>query len=277
MARRLRIAGMASIALLAASTAARSGEESGWTKHTINDRSPYEAAGAFDVDGDGVLDIVSGASWYKGPDFASSYPIREITRQGTYYNDFATLPVDVNADGLTDFVTVSYFGKDIGWVENPGRAGDPWTYHEIDVPGPSEAAWMVDLTGDGVPEVLPNVVNVAVFYELENPGPDARWPEAHLGSQEAGHGVGTGDVNGDGRTDLLTPKGWFEAPADRSLRLLDLPRRVEPRRRRHPDPRPGRRRRRPRRRRLGHGPQLRPLLDQAGPRRPTASVPGPTA
>ena len=37
-----------------------------------------------------------------------------------------------------------------------------------------------------------------------------------LARQAAGHGVGSGDVNGDGRVDLLTPKGWFEAPADPS-------------------------------------------------------------
>ncbi len=29
-----------------------------------------------------------------------------------------------------------------------------------------------------------------------------------------GHGIGAGDVNGDGRTDILTPRGWLEAPAD---------------------------------------------------------------
>ena len=29
-----------------------------------------------------------------------------------------------------------------------------------------------------------------------------------------GHGIGAGDVNGDGRTDIITPKGWFEAPSD---------------------------------------------------------------
>ena len=89
---------------------------------------------------------------------------------GTYYNDFATLPLDVNGDGHTDFVTCSYFGKNVGWVENPGKAGAPWTYHEVDVPGNIEAAWMVDLSGDGVPDVLPNTVNVVVWYEVVKKG-----------------------------------------------------------------------------------------------------------
>ncbi|QDV38118.1 FG-GAP repeat domain-containing protein [Tautonia plasticadhaerens] len=204
------------LALLLGAGMARADGESGWTKHAINDRSPFEAAGALDVDGDGVLDVVCGETWYEGPGFSESFKVRDVAQQGTYFNCFATLPVDVNADGRMDYVTCSYFGRDVGWVENPGEAGAPWTYHAIDQPGPSEAAWLVDLTGDGVPEVLPNAVNVAVFYELKDPGPAASWKKYELGSQEAGHGVGTGDVNGDGRTDLLTPKGWFEAPPDPS-------------------------------------------------------------
>jgi hypothetical protein len=32
----------------------------------------------------------------------------------------------------------------------------------------------------------------------------------------AGHGVGAGDVNGDGRIDIITPKGWYERTADAS-------------------------------------------------------------
>jgi len=190
-------------------------DEPKWKQHTINGQSEFEAAGVFDVDNDGKLDIVAGGSWYQAPDW-KPYVVREVARVGTYFNDFSTLPLDVNGDGHTDFIACSYFGRNVGWVENPGKPGAPWTYHEVDLPGNIEAAWMVDLSGDGVPDVLPNTVNVVVWYEVvkkaDGKGVDLK--KHDFGAQAAGHGVGSGDVNGDGRTDLLTPKGWFEGPAD---------------------------------------------------------------
>ena len=199
--------------LLLSATSARA-DEPHFKLHTISPQSEFEAAGVFDVDNDGKLDIVSGSSWYQAPDW-KPFPVREVKRVGTYYNDFGTLPLDMNGDGNTDFVTCSYFGQDVGWVENPGKVGAPWAYHEIDLPGNIEAAWMVDLSGDGVPDLLPNTVNVVVWYEvLKNQGNKGFALTKHdLGKEAAGHGVGSGDVNGDGRTDLLTPKGWFEAPS----------------------------------------------------------------
>jgi FG-GAP-like repeat/FG-GAP repeat len=190
-------------------------DEPSWKQHTINGQSEFEAAGVFDVDNDGKLDIVSGDTCYLAPDW-KRYHTRNVERVGTYYHCFATLPLDVNGDGNTDYVTCSYFGKSVGWVENPGKVGAPWTYHEVDVPGNIEAAWMVDLSGDGVPDVLPNTVNVVVWYEVakKKDGRGVELKKHDLGNQAAGHGVGSGDVNGDGRTDLLTPKGWFESPAD---------------------------------------------------------------
>ena len=185
-------------------------------KHEINAKSPFEAAGAFDANGDGVLDVVSGDAGYLGPEFKATFKTRDVTRTGSYLNCFSTIPVDVNADGKMDYVTCSYFERNVGWVENPGTPGKPWTYHEIDLPGSSEAAVAVDLDGDGTPEILPNTVNEVVYYKLENPGPNARWAKVDLGAEAAGHGVGTGDVNSDGKLDILTPKGWFEATDDHS-------------------------------------------------------------
>jgi hypothetical protein len=201
---------------LVATTAASAGsDEPKWKQHTINARSEFEAAGVFDVDNDGKPDIVAGDTWYQAPEW-KPYHIRDVARVGTYYNDFSTLPLDVNGDGHTDFVTCSYFGKNVGWVENPGKVGAPWSYHELDTPGNIEAAWMVDLSGDGVADVLPNTVNVVVWYEVakQGSGKGVELIKRDLGAAAAGHGVGSGDINGDGRTDLLTPKGWFEAQSD---------------------------------------------------------------
>jgi hypothetical protein len=180
-------------------------------KIEINPKSEYEAAGAFDVDGDKDIDIVSGDTWYEAPNW-TPHKVRDWPRVGTYLNCFATLPVDADKDGDTDFVTCSYFGKNVGWVENPGKPDTEWPYHEIDQPGPSETAVMVDLDGDGRLDFLPNTVNTLVFYTLDSAGPEPKWGKHQFPDRYAAHGVGTGDINKDGRIDLLTPKGWLEAP-----------------------------------------------------------------
>src|SRR4030081_777938 len=93
-------------------TDVRAGEPK-WKQHTINGRSEFEAAGVFDVDNDGQVDVVSGDTWYQGPGW-KPYHIRGVARVGTYFNCFSTLPLDVNGDGHTDFVSCSYFGKNVG-------------------------------------------------------------------------------------------------------------------------------------------------------------------
>ncbi|MHB1556053.1 MAG: FG-GAP repeat domain-containing protein [Isosphaeraceae bacterium] len=209
------IATLAACAMaVAALVSSARADEPKWKQHTINGKSEFEAASVFDVDNDGQLDIVAGDTWYQAPSW-KPYHIRDVKRQGTYYNDFATLPLDVNGDGKTDFVTCSYFGKEVGWVENPGKPGVEWPYHVVDHPGNIEAAWAVDLTGDGVPDILPNSVNTIAWYEVlpKSGGAGHELKKHDFGKGAAGHGVGSGDVNGDGRVDLLTPKGWFEAPA----------------------------------------------------------------
>lgn len=213
---RTRIA-LVSIALALIAVQARAVEPR-WKKHDINARSVFECAGVLDADNDGKLDIVSGDTWYNAPDW-KPYPVRKVAQVGTYRNDFANIPMDVNGDGKMDFITCSYFDKNVGWVENPGKKGEPWIYHEIDRPGNIEAAVMVDVDGDGQLDILPNSVNVVAWYSpgalTMNGDKGTRvWKKHDFGTAAAGHGVGTGDVNGDGRVDLLTPKGWFEAPTD---------------------------------------------------------------
>ena len=59
----------------------------------------YESAGVFDVNNDGILDIVSGRYWYEGPDFQAQHIVGEVKADGEYFDDFSTIPMDINGDG----------------------------------------------------------------------------------------------------------------------------------------------------------------------------------
>jgi len=183
----------------------------------VNDQSPFEAAGAADFNGDGKLDIFCGDSWYEAPKW-TRHKVRDVPASANphYYEDFADSPLDVDGDGDADIVTCNYFGKYVGWVENPGGdATAPWIEHEIDRPGNMETAELVDINGDGRLDFLPNVVSGSVvWYELTQQKPDVVWTKHELGKDGAGHGVGVGDINADGKLDILTPAGWYEQPKD---------------------------------------------------------------
>jgi hypothetical protein len=187
-----------------------------WKKHVINDRSPFEAVGVADFNGDGKLDVFSGDSWYAAPDW-TQYKVREVP-PGTnpqYHEDFADAPLDVNGDGRMDIVTCAYFSRRIAWVENPSDPTTSWMEHTIDVPGSMETSYLLDLYGDKTPVLIPNVGGQVLLYELIAKAPKVEWKTRKLDPKGAGHGVGHGDINRDGRIDLITPNGWYEQPSDR--------------------------------------------------------------
>lgn len=178
----------------------------------------YESVGVFDVNNDQVLDIVSGGFWYEGPDFRVRHSVGEAERYGEYYDDFSTIPLDVNGDGYMDFITGGWFGKELIWKENPGNKADAsggWRTHLIATVGNIESTRAWDLDGDGVSEIVPNTPKDSlVIYRLvlNSQGKGTGEFKAYGISDEQGHGIGFGDVNGDNRGDLITPSGWLEAP-----------------------------------------------------------------
>src|SRR5665811_104355 len=109
----------------------------------------FESAGVFDVNNDGVLDIVSGAFWYEGPDFRKKHTIGKVQAEGEYYDDFSTIAMDVNGNGRLDFITGGWWGNSVRWRENPGDPNAEWPEHIIATTKNVETTRAWDIDGDG--------------------------------------------------------------------------------------------------------------------------------
>ena len=178
----------------------------------------FESAAAFDVDGDGILDLVSGGFWYKGPDFVQRFEIGAVQRIGDYYDDFSTLPVDVTGNGRLDFVTGGWWGETLRWRENPGVPGVPWAEHVIAQTGPIETTRAWDVDGDGQLEFVPNTPRgpLVVYKPIldEHGRGTGAFSSRTIWTGQQGHGLGFGDLSGNGRGDFVLSHGWLEAPED---------------------------------------------------------------
>jgi hypothetical protein len=176
------------------------------------DNGAAETAAFADLNGDGKPDLISGEFWYANPTWKPT-PFRELNFENNYIDSFSDLPLDVDGDGHIDIVHATYFQKKLSWYRNPGRAAGKWTEQTIDTAGPVEFAFLVDLDNDGqAREVLPQYggKTETAFYRFHQ----GKWHKITVSPLNGGHGIGAGDLNKDGRTDILTPLGWFEAPAD---------------------------------------------------------------
>src|SRR5262245_26185422 len=195
-----------------------------FTPVAINPAAEFPACGVIDVNKDGKLDIVSGGFWYEAPSWKKHF-LREVEVIRGRFDDYSNLEYDVNADGWTDIISVNYRSQSLFWMEHPGEKiktepETPWAKHMIDTPGPMETGRLHDIDGDGKLDILPNGTDFAAWYELvQDKGTvgkvNPQFVKHDLPKEIAGHGVGFGDVNGDGRGDIVGPRGWLEAPEDR--------------------------------------------------------------
>jgi len=170
------------------------------------DSVSFEAASAADINQDGRLEIVCGENWY------------EAQPEGEYYDDFSDITMDVNGNGLPDIITGGWWGLTLRWRENPGVTGVEWQVHDIAHIGNIETTRAWDVDGDGELEIVPNTPGAPQYVFKLNRDADGKplgaFTQYTIYSQPSGHGLGFGDVNGDGRPDIVLAGGWLEAPED---------------------------------------------------------------
>lgn len=191
-----------------------------------------ESCSLVDVNGDGRTDITCGVNWYEAPKWRKhACYFADADKRNFLHGHCHESAVDVNRDGLVDVVNSGYQPDIAGvlWYEHPGTGAAEWKVHRLHASPYVEGVLPADINGDGHADLIVN--HFRRYGGAEGEGSAGRvepilWMESidkepwfveHMIAADADdHGIGAGDINGDGRMDVVTKHGWYEAPPNRS-------------------------------------------------------------
>ena len=185
---------------------------------TLSTEYYSEGAGFGDVSHDGKPDIVSGPYWYAGPEFKTKHEIYPPKPQNRnrYADNFFWFVYDFNGDGWNDLFRVGFPGTPGYVYVNPRGAKGHWARHQVFDWVSNESPTLTNLVGDARPELVCTKRGQFGYVTVDWENPLKEWTfhavSGAVTSQKFGHGLGVGDVNGDGRLDIIHKDGWFAQP-----------------------------------------------------------------
>lgn len=193
-------------------------------KHIITRDFISEGVAVGDVNNDGKIDILAGPSWFEAPswkrhdiDSFKTYPPKTA-----YAKSFLNHCMDVNLDGWVDLIVLDFPGLAAYWYENPGKKEGYWKRHVAYPNVGNESPLFVDVDGDGREDIIcgDSKENQVIWLQSPTVKGDTSWKRFTVsaknvpGTSVNGHGLGYGDLNNDGRKDVIVKDGWWEAPTD---------------------------------------------------------------